>query len=381
MILPPQTIGILGGGQLARMIAMAGRRMGFHFIVYEPAAECPAEGVCDSRFNASFEDEESLATFASQISACTVEFENVPVATAEFIADRVPFSPGVAILKTCQSRRLEKEFLRANGFPCVPFEVVESEAGLRTAVQKLGYPSVLKSAYFGYDGKGQIRLRTPEDCQTAWARLGVASGVLESWITHSGEFSIIVARDKLGHKSAFPAVENLHVNHILHTSIMPAQIGEKEAEELEEIAFGIADAFEMVGLAAVEFFRTDSGWMVNEIAPRPHNSGHLTFDACMTSQFEQCVRATCGLPFGDTKLMQHGIMMNLMGDLWHPDTPDWNELLNHPNLKLHLYGKKHAKPGRKMGHLTILDSNLDPALKLCWQLELRLMGSALSERE
>jgi len=236
-------------------------------------------------------------------------------------------------------------------------------------MQKTGYPSVLKSADFGYDGKGQFRIRNEKDLAQVWNQLGVPAGVLEAWIPHQGEFSVIVSRNSNGEKKAFPVAENHHVHHILHTSAMPANLSNAESKELVEIAYAVVDAFDMVGMAAIEFFRAADGWLVNEIAPRPHNSGHLTFDACLTSQFEQCVRATCGLPFGETTLLRPGVMMNLMGDLWQKGEPDWAKVLAYPNLKLHLYGKKQPKPGRKMGHLCVMDDQLAQALQLTRQLE------------
>lgn len=361
MILPPATIGILGGGQLARMIALAGKRMGYRFIVYEPSDECPAESVCDLRFKNGYDNYGALADFASKIDVCTLDFENVPSEAANFIQSCVPLRPSAYMLSICQNRKKEKLFLKEHGFPCAKFELVKSPESLSRAIDIIGTPSVLKTADFGYDGKGQIKIDPNTDPSIAWSSLDAPLAVLEEWVNHQGEYSVIVSRDPEGRKKAFPISENLHVDHILFSSTMPASVSAEEEKEAVEIAYQIADQFQMIGLAAIEFFRSDKGWIVNEIAPRPHNSGHLTFDACKTSQFEQCIRAICGLPLGDTHLLTPGVMVNLLGDHWPNLEPNWNRILENSNLKLHLYGKDIPRKGRKMGHLTLLDDDIQKA--------------------
>lgn len=374
-IFPGATIGMLGGGQLGRMSLLAGRRMGYRFVVLDPAGEsCPAAPVADSVIAADFDDEAALARFADQVDVVTVEFENVSATAMAFLEKRVPVRPGPEVLATCQHRRREKEFLQGAGFPCAPFRVVDSVESLAGAVSELGTPCVLKTAAFGYDGKGQIKLRGGEDPSAVWQELGADVGVLEKWIGFEGEFSVICARNASGDEEVFPVAENIHRNHILHTTIAPGRLGGSAALAAQELAMAIARKLGVIGLLAVELFYTDRGWIVNELAPRPHNSGHATFDAGRTSQFEQHIRAVCNLPLGNPNLFSPIVMVNLLGDLWKNGTPDWSRVWQVPDAKLHLYGKEAAKPGRKMGHFTVSGSTIEPLLKKARAIEAALGG-------
>lgn len=375
-ILPGATIGMLGGGQLGRMSLLAGRRMGYRFVVLDPqGASAPAAAVADEVIEASFDDRQALERLAAAVDVVTVEFENVSAEAMDFLAKRVPVRPGSRVLATCQNRRREKEFLRDHGIPCAPFRVVDSVASLTAALAEIGPSAVLKTAAFGYDGKGQIRLRGGEDPVPVWRELDATVGVLEQWITFEGEFSVICARSAQGEEAVFPLAENLHRNHILHTTIAPARLPREVAAEAEGIARRLTRALDVVGLLAVEFFHTREGWLVNELAPRPHNSGHHTFDFGLTSQFEQHIRAVCGLPLGDPRLLGPSVMVNLLGDLWREgNPPPWPAVWAHPRAKLHLYGKKTAAPGRKMGHFTVSADTVEEALVQAYEIETILQG-------
>ena len=352
-IIPPgSTLGMLGGGQLGRMSILAGRRLGYGFHVFEPSPGGPASMVADRETNAAYTDAAALEAFARSVDRITLEFENIPSAPLQAIGAVVDVTPGPQVLHIAQNRRREKEFLQSQGFPCAPFAIVGSQAELEAAVARIGYPCVLKTADFGYDGKGQRKLRPEDDLAEVWASFNAPLAVLEGWIAFSGEFSVICARNARGEEAVFPIAENIHRHHILHTSIVPARIDSARAAEAEDLARRITRALDVVGVLAVELFLTPEGWIVNELAPRPHNSGHYTFDACLTSQFEQHIRAICNLPLGDTRLLRPVVMVNLLGDVWAQGEPDWAELLREPEAKLHLYGKKEARPGRKMGHVT-----------------------------
>lgn len=358
--LPGSTIGILGGGQLGRMSILAGRRLGYRFVVWEPQKDGPAEMVADAAVHAPFDDLEVAETFARQVDVVTLEFENIPSATVEAIARHCPVHPGPIVLHTCQNREREKLFLRKNNFPCAPFAVVHCAKELKAAMQKVGYPCVLKTADFGYDGKGQVKISADMDPDTVWEAFESPKAVLEKWITFSGEYSVICARNGHGDCSTFPLAANDHRNHILHQSSVPSGLSPEREAEARELAIAITQRLDVIGLIAVELFLTEDGWVVNELAPRPHNSGHYSLDACLTSQFEQHIRAIAGLPLGDPSLLRPVSMVNLLGDLWPSNRdPDWQRLLNNPQVKLHLYGKAQARPGRKMGHFCVLDK--DPA--------------------
>jgi len=363
--MPGGTIGILGGGQLGRMSAIAARRMGYKVKTFDPSAQACAAAIADEHTAAEWNDPAALTRFAQGCGRITLEFENIPPATVEFVAQSIPSHPSANVLAICQNRRREKEFLRASGIPCANFAVVSSLAELQAAVRTIGFPCVLKTADFGYDGKGQVKLPTAAaDLAAAWNKIGGGVGVLEAWVPFQLEISVLVARTVDGRTAVYDAAENLHRNHILHLSLSPARISAATATEARTLALGIAEQIGLVGLLAVEMFVQDGRIVVNELAPRPHNSGHQTFDANETSQFEQHIRAVCGLPLGGTKPLQPSVMLNLLGDLWkNGQAPDWTQVLADPSAKLHLYDKGTAAPGRKMGHVTVTAPTLAEALR------------------
>lgn len=373
MIPPGRTVGLMGGGQLGRMFAIAARRMGYFVHTLEPTPDCPAGQVSDVEINAPYDDDAALNQLLAGADVVTFEFENIPHAALTFLAERAVVRPGPHVLLTCQNRQREKEFLRQHGFPTVPFAVVRSAAELVAAVGRIGLPAVLKTADFGYDGKGQIKLTTGLEAEGLWERFACPVGVLEGWVDFAAELSVVVARSQNGVTAAFPVSENIHSRHILDVSIVPARFGPEVQAAARDMALAIAAALDVVGLLAVEFFLgKDGSLLVNELAPRPHNSGHYTFDACVTSQFEQQLRAVCDLPLGETRLLSPVVMVNLLGDLWGQGEPDWRILLQEPAAKLHLYGKSTAKPGRKMGHFCVLDADPAQALDKALALKARL---------
>jgi len=352
MIAPGATIGILGGGQLGRMIAAAAARLGYRSHVFTPESDSPAGQVTPLVTTAAFDDEAALARFADAVDVVTFEFENVPAETAEFVAARGrKMHPGPAVLRVTQDRLREKDFLRSIAVGTTAYREVTSLAGLRRAVRDIGPHGVLKTVRLGYDGKGQVMLSADADLAAAWRRIGGEIAILEGFVDFACEVSVIVARNGQGATAAYPPVENQHVNHILDTTIAPARIAAEKAMRAEAIARHAADKLAIVGLLAVEMFVTPAGeLLVNELAPRPHNSGHWTIDACHTSQFEQLVRAICGLPLGSADYHSEAVMKNLIGT----DVEKWREIVADPAAKLHLYGKGEARPGRKMGHVTRL---------------------------
>lgn len=362
---PGGTIGILGGGQLGRMSAIAARRLGYKVRTFDPSAAACAAAIADEHVSADWGDTAALARFVRGCGRVTFEFENIPPATVEFVAKSAPCHPSASVLATCQNRRREKEFLRASGIPCANFAVVSSPAELQAAAKTIGFPCVLKTADFGYDGKGQVKLPTPDaDFAAAWEKIGGAMGVLEAWVPYQMEISVLVARTVDGRTAVYDPAENIHRNHILHLSLSPARVSAATAAEARALALSIADKVGLVGLLAVEMFVQDGRIVVNELAPRPHNSGHQTFDAHETSQFEQHVRAVCGLPLGGTRPLAPSAMVNLLGDVWRDgQEPDWTKVLADPSAKLHLYDKGKAAPGRKMGHITVTAPTLEEAIR------------------
>lgn len=367
MITPGSTIGILGGGQLGRMLILAGRNLGYRFHVFEPKGPCAAGKVADLQINADYSDEAALKQFAEGVDIITLEFENIPSEVIDMLSAIKPVMPGSRALHICQHRQREKDFLKENDLPCVPFEYADSAESLKTAVEAVGFPCVIKTAAFGYDGKGQIKLNAPEeaaDCNYLWNFLeNPLRVVVEKWIHHVGEFSVVCARKADGSKITFPMSENVHVHHILHASIVPARITETTQTTGAQLACEIADLLDVVGLIAVELFLEEDGnLIINEMAPRPHNSGHYSMDGCITSQFEQHIRAVTDLPFGSVEIHQPTVMINLLGDVWTNGAPDWSGLLSDPNAKLHLYDKGEASPGRKMGHFNLLGDDVDGTL-------------------
>jgi 5-(carboxyamino)imidazole ribonucleotide synthase len=357
-------VGILGGGQLGRMFGIAARRMGYRVHAFEPHPDSPAGQISDVEVNAPYTDSLALERFARQVDVISFEFENIPLSAIRDVADIRPLRPRGEVLHICQNREREKAFLLDHGFPLAPFAIVDSQQSLCAALETIGTPSVLKTADFGYDGKGQMKLEGDVDVEKTWKRFHSARGVLEKWIRFEAELSVIVARGLDGRMLAFPPSENLHRRHILDISIVPARFPSAVGDAAVRLASDITASLDVVGLLAVEFFLThEQRLLVNELAPRPHNSGHYTFDACVTSQFEQQLRAVCGLPLGSTALLSPVVMWNLLGHLWRSGEPDWNVILSEPRAKLHLYGKAEARPGRKMGHVSVL-AEVDEALGL-----------------
>ncbi|HEY5813360.1 MAG TPA: 5-(carboxyamino)imidazole ribonucleotide synthase [Terrimicrobiaceae bacterium] len=352
---PGSTVGILGGGQLGRMFGIAARRMGYRVHAFEPNPDSPAGQISDLEINAKFTDSLALKRFARQVDVISFEFENIPFSAIKEAATIRPVRPRGEVLHICQNREREKTFLLEHGFPHARFAVVDSLESFRVSLREIGTPSVLKTAHFGYDGKGQIKIEGDVHVEKIWERFHSALGVLEEWVPFRAELSVIVARGLDGRMIAFPPAENLHKRHILDISIVPARLPSVVYEAAVQLASEITAALDVVGLLAVEFFLTSEGrLLVNELAPRPHNSGHYTFDACVTSQFEQQLRAVCGLPLGSTALLSPVVMWNLLGHLWNEGSPDWSVILSEPRAKLHLYGKAEARPGRKMGHVSVL---------------------------
>ena len=353
MIAPGAVLGVLGSGQLGRMFTIAARRMGYRVHTYSPDSDTPTGQVADVEVSAPYDDAEALRSFAAKVSVVTFEFENVPSAATEVLAAMVPVRPSPLALHVAQQRAREKRFLASHGIPTVPFDVATTAAELTAALERIGTPAIVKTAAFGYDGKGQQAAHAAGDGARIWAALGGGELVVEKRISLQAELSIIAARGLDGQVAQYPLFENRHHNHILDVTTSPALVPPAVAAQATEIGRAVLEALNYVGLLCIEFFlSTDGELMVNELAPRPHNSGHLTFDAAVTSQFEQQVRAVCGLPLGSTELMRPAAMANLLGDLWTDGEPDWAAACAHPDVKLHLYGKVTPKPGRKMGHLT-----------------------------
>jgi 5-(carboxyamino)imidazole ribonucleotide synthase len=363
MVIPPgSTIGLLGGGQLGRMFGIAARRMGYRVHTFEPSPDSPAGQISDREFNGSYTDRELLNAFVQSVDVVTFEFENIPHEVVDQISQTRPVHPRSEVLHICQNREREKSFLRKHRYPHTPFAIVSNQAELDVALESIGTPSILKTADFGYDGKGQRKIG--QGNKFDYSQFGAGRAVLEKWIPFACELSVICARDTKGAICAFPIAENVHTRHILDYSIVPARIEPEVQRRAQTIAENIADDLDVIGLIAVEFFLTrDNELLVNELAPRPHNSGHYTFDACLTSQFEQQLRAVCGLPFGSPALVRPAVTVNLLGDLWRDGAqPDWGPVLRHPCAKFHLYGKLEGRPGRKMGHFCVLRETVDEAL-------------------
>ncbi|WP_439514658.1 5-(carboxyamino)imidazole ribonucleotide synthase [Oceanibaculum nanhaiense] len=348
IIAPGATIGMLGGGQLGRMAALAAANLGYKVHVLTPERDSPAAQVSAATTIADYTDRAALEAFAASVDVVTYEFENVPVEAAELLAEKVPVRPGAEALRVAQDRLREKEFAANLGIGTAPFRAVGAADELASALAAIGTPAVLKTRRMGYDGKGQTKILPDTAPDGAWAAIGGQPAILEGFVSFSMEISVIVARGLDGQTLCYPPVENRHVNHILDTTIVPAPIPASLAAEAEEIARKMAEALDLVGLLAVELFVTGDGRvLMNEIAPRPHNSGHWTMDACVTSQFEQQIRAVCGLPLGSVERYGDAEMKNLIGD----EANGWLDILRDPTARLHLYGKAEARPGRKMGHV------------------------------
>lgn len=375
-VIPPgATIGVLGSGQLGRMFAIAARRMGYRVHTFSPDDDTPTGQVADAEITASYQDLEALGRFAQGVQVVTLEFENVPAEAIQAIERHVPVRPGANALYVAQQRAREKAFLRTHGFPTVPFAHATTLDELRAAIAEVGTPAVVKTAAFGYDGKGQHKVTRASEADAVWASVGGQEVVVERYIRLQSEISVIAARGVDGQTVEYVPFENRHANHILDVTTAPAVVPPRVAAEAATITRGILQALEYVGVLCVEFFvDTDNRLMVNELAPRPHNSGHLTFDAAVTSQFEQQVRAVCGLPLGDPSLLRPAAMANLLGDLWEGGEPDWANALRYPGVKLHLYGKATARKGRKMGHLTAMAATAAEAQDLVIAARDALLG-------
>lgn len=361
-ILPGATLGILGGGQLGRMFAQAAACLGYRVHVFSNHAESPAGQVADQQTIADYEDSRALKEFASSVDVITLEFENVPTSTVETLEVIVSVRPSSRVLHTLQNRLREKRFLQQTGILCTPFAEVTTADQLKQAVEQVGLPAVLKTAEFGYDGKGQVKIDCASEAPTAWADLGNTPAILEGWVKYQQELSVIVARRPSGEMAIHGPIANDHVNHILDVSAFPASELEPFATQAHQIGRSVVEALDLVGVCCIEFFLTSDGQLlVNEIAPRPHNSGHLTIEACATSQFEQQVRAICNLPLGSSESLKPAAMINLLGDLWECGEPSWTAVLADPRVHLHLYGKSAPRAGRKMGHLTVLAQTVEQA--------------------
>ncbi|MDP2112185.1 MAG: 5-(carboxyamino)imidazole ribonucleotide synthase [Thiobacillus sp.] len=371
-ILPGATLGILGGGQLGRMFTIAARTMGYKVMVLDPDFASPAGQMADVHLQADYTDHGALKQLGAACAAVTTEFENVPAASLIELTNHCRVSPGAESVAIAQDRSHEKTWLREHGFATAPFALVDSEADLDAALAVTGAPALLKVSRFGYDGKGQARVGTLEEARAAYREFGGQPCVLEGFVQLELEVSVVLARSDAGECALFPIAENRHDNGILDVSIVPARVSDTLARQAREMACAVADKLGYVGVMAVEFFVAGGQLMINEIAPRPHNSGHYTLDACVTDQFEQQVRALCGLPLGDTRLLSPVAMVNILGNRWHNGGPNWDALLAHGNIKLHLYGKEAARPGRKMGHFNVLDADLPAALALAEKMRAAL---------
>lgn len=365
MILPGATLGVLGGGQLGRMFTVAALTMGYKVMVLDPDPNSPAGLIATEHLHADYHDPAAFERLATECAAITTEFENVPADVMRQLAQRCIVRPCGDAVAIAQDRAAEKTFLREHGLQTAPFAVVNSAADLEAAIAVTGLPALLKISRFGYDGKGQAKVGSLAEAQQAFADMGNNVCVLEKLLPLKQELSIVLARDAQGNTACYPASENSHSQGILDITIVPARVSDAVADLARDMAVRIANELDYCGVLAVEFFLLQDGSLVvNEMAPRPHNSGHYTLDACHTDQFEQQVRALCGLPLGDTRLLSPVVMVNLLGDVWGDSQPAWEAILRHPQIKLHLYGKLAAKPGRKMGHFNCVAPTQKEALQL-----------------
>lgn len=373
MILPGATLGLLGGGQLGRMFTQAAQRMGYDVVVLDPDPASPAGQIGSTHLRAAYTDEAALRELGTLSRAVTTEFENVPAASLAFLRQFCPVRPGAEAVTLTQDRLTEKRFARAQGLETADFRPILDAADCAGAFGDLGAPALIKTAQLGYDGKGQAAVESVADAQAAFERFGRRPSILEVRVPLELEISVVLARGEDGSIVTFPVAENRHVEGILDTSVVPARIPEALAVRAREAAGTLAQAMGYIGTMAVEFFVVAGGrLLVNEMAPRPHNSGHYTLDACATDQFEQQVRALAGLPLGDTSLLRPAAMVNLLGDLWAGGEPHWDRALQDPRVHLHLYGKTEPRPGRKMGHINVLAPTADAALGAAFAARERL---------
>ena len=376
MILPYATLGVLGGGQLGRMFTVAARTMGYRVVVLDPDPESPAAEMANKHICAPFNDHAALEKMGRICDVITTEFENVSAESMEYLSQFCPVRPSAKAVSIAQNRIREKTFLRDSGFETAPFAEINNNTDIEAALIKIGTPALLKISQFGYDGKGQATINNLAEAISAFELMGKQPCVLEQRMNLRTEISVVVARGIDGKTVAYPAAENTHVNGILDLSIVPAHVSEQLTRQASKAACAVADKLDYCGVMAVEFFVIENDiLLINEIAPRPHNSGHYTMDACLTSQFDQQVRAMCGLPLGDARLLAPVAMVNILGDAWRADSaPPWDAVLNEPRAKLHLYGKKEARAGRKMGHFTCIGDNMQEAAKLAKEIQKKLLA-------
>lgn len=369
-IMPGAMLGLLGGGQLGRMFTMAAQSMGYRVTVLDPANDSPAGSVADRHLRADYLDGDALRELGSTCAGVTTEFENVPAESLRILAEHCVVSPPAGSVAIAQDRILEKQFLAANGFAVTPFAVIQRPGEVSPQTHPQLFPGILKVSRLGYDGKGQARISSAAELDAAFAGMKREPCVLEQLLPLDKEVSVVVARGFDGVTATFPVSENQHRNGILDVSIVPARVSPAMVRDACDTAIRVAGKLDYRGVLCVEFFvLADGRLLVNEIAPRPHNSGHYTIDACVTSQFEQQVRILCGMPLGSAAMHGAAVMVNLLGDLWQQGEPDWKRILRHPAVKLHLYGKRVARPGRKMGHYTVLAATSEEALRLALEIK------------
>ncbi len=361
-------IGVLGGGQLGRMLSLDARRMGYKVLTWTGGDRSGAAATADQLLDEPFDDQAALKKFTEKVNVATVEFENLPQATLEAVEQHIPLYPNSEAISICQHREREKAFLSENGFRCAKFRIAKDLESFKSGLLEFNTDVIVKTAEFGYDGKGQLKLTSglcDQEIDEAWKSFGGGGVVIEECISLKSEVSVLVVRNNNGQVATYDPVENIHRNHILDVSIVPARINDNILSEAKRLALEIAESLNYVGILAVEFFiSSDDRLLVNELAPRPHNSGHHTINACVCSQFENQARAISGIPLGSTRLLSPVIMMNLLGDLWPEKhkAPDWSAITNIPGASLHLYGKREARKGRKMGHASFLGNTLEEVI-------------------
>ena len=373
-ILPPAMLGMLGGGQLGRFFVIAAHEMGYRVTVLDPDENSPAGKIADLHICAAFDDKVALAALASSCAAITTEFENVPADSLSFLAETTPVRPSAYSVAIAQHRVSEKNFLKQAGLPVAPYKVINEVEDLPGDDSDI-YPAILKVARFGYDGKGQARVENQHEAQLAFKQFEREESVLEKMLKLDYEVSVVLARDIHGNVATFPTSENSHLNGILDVSIIPARGSDAINHQAQKLAIMVAEKLDYTGVIGVEFFVCNGELLVNEMAPRPHNSGHYTIDACVTNQFEQQVRVMTGLPLGSSRQHSPAVMVNILGDIWPVDAetqaqtePDWQQAFSNAQLKMHLYGKNQARPGRKMGHFTVVNASRDEAIKQAMQV-------------
>jgi 5-(carboxyamino)imidazole ribonucleotide synthase len=375
-ILPGSTLGMLGGGQLGRMFVTAARTMGYEVIVLDPDASSPAGKMASQHLEVVYDDRGALDYMARRCVAVSTEFENIPAETLEYLAKSIPVHPSASALRIAQNRALEKQFFNDQGLNTAPFLSINNEADL-PAAEKFEYPAILKTATLGYDGKGQFVCDSFDELRAAYEQVSPRACVLEKKIDLAKEVSVVLCRSEAGRVDCFPVAQNEHRNGILEFSSIPAELSRQQNDAVRQAATSIANGLNYCGVLAVEFFiSTDGKVLVNEMAPRPHNSGHFSIDACQTSQFEQQVRMMCGIPAGSSKQHTAAVMWNILGDIWpQAGSPAWDEVLGQANMKLHLYGKSEARAGRKMGHINCLARDTNEARQQLEKLINRLKSA------